>query len=225
MTEDFEIIKPLPNGWRQSPAYSESKDAAYVKRITEELRRTRRIEPRPVPAEFNGKAIKDLSSEEREAFLFSMQPESTKQAIEAQKKRRPSEDIDHLLRPMPACLAVPDAKTKEELVGERQLKASDVVMIEGMRRQGGFKLGESKESSVDPEKRDRGIWAYTYSKSAVLSPEELKKVTKAKPLENATIQIETSIEEKLSFWERIFGRRKKKAWSLFDSSTWKGKGE
>lgn len=214
MTDDFEIIKQLPNGWRLSPAYFDSKETEYVRWMAKELLAMPRNAPN-VPTHFNGKLIKDLSPEERDAFLFSMQPDSTKSAMEAQKQRHPSEDIDHLLRSMPECLANPSAKNREELVGTRPVAPDEIAFFERERRKGGFKLGESKESSVPPEKRDRGVQAFTYSKSYIPTDQELKKLIKGKPMDNAVVQPEKGAIQKK---KKLTLRQRLHRWFFKDSA-------
>jgi len=180
-------MKDLGGGWRISEPYSTPKQADYVKRMVEE---TLAEGPRPtplVPKEFKGKAIKDLTAAEREEFIFSMQAKSTQEAMLRQKTRKPEDDLEFLLRPIPeSYLAKPDAKTKAELTGERSLSADAVQAFQSWRNNRSKNTrGESKAASVDVDKRERAIEAFTYSKPAEPSIADLKRLKKADPLEGA----------------------------------------
>lgn len=204
MTEDFKRL--LPNGFRISEPYSESKQAKYVAEMTKELKDRPNRRVKPVPTHFNGKPISELTAAEKEDFYFSMQPASTQAAMLAQKSRHPSEDIDHLLRPMPACIANPDAKDLDDLTAMRSLKPDEISIEEKRRRGAKNELGSSKAPSVDGRKRDRGIEAFTYSRPATLSEDEVKKLTKMAEIEAISPEFSPKAEEipqKIGFWKRL----------------------
>lgn len=176
--------RKLPDGWRLSEEYSTPKQAAFVKRMVEETSALPRIK-REAPTTFEGKPTEELTQEERERFHFSLQPESTKTALLAQKERRQEDDIDHLLRPMPDCLANPDATNLNELTAMRHIDPIDAAL----HSQRSVKtIGQSDSGSVDSQKRQKGIEAFTYSKPAVLTPEQEKKLTKLTEIVNTPIE-------------------------------------
>lgn len=196
--------RPLPNGWRISEPYTESKQWDYVKRVSEELSAVPR-QKKQVPNTWNGKPIELLTQAEREEFYFSMQPESTKKALLAQKERSPHEDIEHLLRPLPACLANPEAEDKESLVGARIMRP-DEMAIETTRRRGSKNtIGQSVESSVDKDKRDKGIFAFTYSRPAELSDDQKKRLSKLTEIDAVVAEkpTHTKPKDKKGLWEWI----------------------
>lgn len=159
--------------------------------------------PKPaVLTHFNGKLIKDLSDEEKEGFYFSMQPLSTKEAMIEQKKRKPSEDFDWLTRPIYKCLANPNAKNRDELVGTRPIDIRDIELHKAT-RVGKNSLGDSKESSVSEELRERAVHAFTYSKPADLTEEELTRVRKLEILEAVSAIPVEKKKEKLNLYGRF----------------------
>ena len=173
--------KPLPAGWRMTPLPVE-KIQAYEKYVSDMAAQAAPRMKRVVPDTFNGKAIKDLTPLEQEDFYFSLQAKSTQEAITRQKTRKPEDDIDYLLRPMPDCLANPDAKTLDDLTGLRPRDAQDVMLhtrTKGNRNQ----TGHSVLSSVDFDKKQRGIEAFTYSKPAELGDSDMKRIKKLTELE------------------------------------------
>ena len=172
------MIRPLPEGWRLSEPYSEMRDPKHFKRMLEESMQAPRPEKPVIPETFNGKKVSELSDSEKELFYLSLQTESTRLAIENQKKRKPEDDLEWVLRPMPACLANPEAKNKDELVSKRGLEPQEVTVVEGMRRQSKNTLGTSELSSVTEEARERAIHGFTYSKPAEPSVTELRRLKK-----------------------------------------------
>lgn len=206
--------RKLPEGWRLSEEYSESKQAAYVKRVTEELSAIPRIK-RPVPTTWQGKPIEELTQAEREEFHFSLQPESTKAALLAQKTRKPEDDMDHVLRPMPDCLANPEATTLDELTAKRNVDEIEVDLYRGMQRRSKNTIGQSDGISVDAEKRQRGIEAFTYSPPAKLTDEQFKKVKKLEEFEAIVPAFPTENEEtkeSLSFRASLWLKEKTGIW-------------
>ncbi len=174
--------RPLPEGWRISELSGSKLDAhlKYVAQVSKELDAIPRIKNRG-PTEWNGKPVELLTQEEREQFYFSQQPKSTQDAMLRQKERKPSEDIDYLLRPMPECIANPEAKNLNELTARRQLDASDVILHNSTKGNRNT-LGESKASSAS-ERRTAAIEAFTYSKPANLSDSDISRIKKLTELE------------------------------------------
>ncbi len=174
--------RPLPEGWRISELSGSKLDAhlKYVAQVSKEIDAIPRIKNRG-PTEWNGKPIELLTQEEREQFYFSQQPKSTQDAMLRQKERKPSEDIDYLLRPMPECIANPEAKNLNELTARRQLDASDVILHNSTKGNRNT-LGESKASSAS-ERRTAAIEAFTYSRPANLSDSDISRIKKLTELE------------------------------------------
>ncbi len=193
--------RTLPPGWRLSEEYSESKQADYVKKMTEEQSAIPRVK-REVPNTWKGKPTELLNAEEREEFYFSMQPQSTQAAIIAQKARKPEDDIDHPLRPMPECVANPSATSLDELTALRSVSMDDALREEERRRRPKNSIGQSEVGSVDSEKRAKGIQAFTYSKPADLTPEQVKKLTKLTEIANTPLE---PIEKPKKNWRNLFG--------------------
>lgn len=193
-------MSKLPEGWRvqellpDDPKVKEHQ--AYIKRIAEELSAIPRLK-REVPNTWKGIPIENLTQEEREEFYFSQQEKSTQLAIVAQKTRYPEQDIDHLLRPMPSCVANPEAKSLDELTSKRGLSPEDVILEKGL-KQGRGTLGQSEKGSVDSEKRAKGVQAFTYSEPAKLTEEQIKKLTKLKEIVNTPLE-PTFPKDSLSF--------------------------
>ncbi len=150
------------------------KHLKHVGEMAEELRKLPRPKPN-VPTEWNGKPVESLTPEERKDFIFSMQPKSTQDAITRQKTRSPEEDNDWLLRPMPDCLANPEAKTLDELTTKRPVDPSD-VLLHNSAKSNRNTWGESKASSVTNERRTAGVEAFTYSKPANPSDKDLRRL-------------------------------------------------
>ena len=184
--------RKLSGGWRIGEEYAQSKQADFVKRMTKETLKEREGKPSiwKVPTHFEGKLIKDLDNEERERFHFSMQPKSTQDAITRQKTRDPKDDLAYVLRPMPDCVAVPDAKDLDTLAGLRNVPVSDIMLVEDLRRSQKNTKGTEDLSSLTVESRKRGIEAFTYSKPAELTLDELKKVTKLEEIKSDKIDPE-----------------------------------
>jgi len=135
------------------------------------------------------------SDEEKQAFIFEMQQPSTKAALIAQKDRKPEDDLEHLLRPIPQeYLANPNATTHDELTAMRPLKP-DEISAHMRTKTGRNQLGSSKDSSVTGEKRDSGIHAMTYSKPYQPTVEELKKLTKSNPFDSVAPEFAPSKDE------------------------------
>ena len=196
------LNRPLPQGWKVSEPYREMRDKKNFDRILAEVKAGPRPPPPVVPEMFNGKKVAELNAEEREAFYVSMQPDSTKKAIELQKTRAPEDDLEWILRPMPACVANPEAKSHDELVSKRPLDSQEVILVEGLRRASKNTVGTSDASSVDQEKRDKGIWAFTYSKPADPSIKELRRLKKLDEMEAVQpSEAPKSLEEKLENYE------------------------
>ena len=185
----------MSNGWKTSEPYRESKQARWVKEMTEETLKEGRPPNPQVPTHFNGKPVAELDAGEREAFIFSLQAKSTQEALLAQKTRRPEDDLEHVLRPMnPDYLAVKDAKSMDELVPRRDIDPQAYDSYKAMQRgekntKGTRGLGSSEEA------KRRAIEAFTYSKPAEPSVADLKRLKKIDPME-AVVVTEVAKEAK-----------------------------
>lgn len=169
------IDRNLPPGWRIVDLDPEraKEHLRYVELRAKELAAIPRVKveaPKP-PAH--------ATKEELEQFYFEQQCESTKAAILRQRERKPSEDIEYLLRPIPACVANPEAKTLDELTSKRQLDASEVMLHMGTKF-GRNAQGQSAASSAE-NRREQAVNAFTYSKPAELSDADFKRITKSEP--------------------------------------------
>jgi hypothetical protein len=200
------VTRPMSNGWRISEEYPIQKQGEFMRQMVEE---TLAEGPRPiplVPKEFNGKPIAELSGEEREAFLLSMQPKSTQDALAKQKDRPAEEDLEFVLRPISEdYLAVKDAQSLDELVPARPISPQEFTSFMSMRASRGNRKGESKASSVSPEKRERAIEAFMYSppaKPTLGDMKRLKSLTEMDAVAVTEISKEKSLSE-YSWWERL----------------------
>lgn len=211
--------KGLPPGWRVieiEPGNAKlAEHLRYVKRVADELAAIPRIK-REVPNTWQGKPIEELTQEEREEFHFSQQPESTKAALLAQKTRKPHEDIDYLLRPMPACIANPNATSLDELTSKRALDPQDIAAHNGA-KQGRNQLGQSDTGSVDREKREKGIQAFTYSKPAELTFEQMKKLVKLEEIVNTPLELPTPGKP---WWKKIFNKGETRGLTKEEMDDW-----
>ena len=196
--------RKLTRGWRIGEEYAQSKQADFVKRMTEETLKEREGKPSiwAVPTHFEGKLIKDLSGEEKERFHFSLQPKSTQDAITRQKTRNPKDDLDYLLRPMPDCVAVPNAADKDALTGIRNVPIDDIMLHEDIRHKARNTRGTEDLSNLTMESRKRGLEAFTSSKPAELTLDELKKVTKLEEMKSEKIEPEQPKKE--GFLKRLW---------------------
>jgi len=194
------------------------RDKKNFERMLKESLEGHRPPPPQLPETFNGKKIAELTAEEREQFIFSLQPASTKQALELQKTRKPEEDLDWVLRPMPACLANPDAKNKDELVSKRTVTPEEALIVTGLRKQARNTIGTSELYSLDEEAKARGVHAFTYSKPAEPSVSELKRLTKLEQMEAVQpAEAPKSQEDKVEAIEMpLYEKIRKAIWQLID---------
>ena len=80
-------------------------------------------------------------------------------------------------------------------MAKRDVKIDEFTVLENYRRAQKNTAGTGDTKSVDEEGRERAINAFTYSKPAEPSVADLKRLTKAKPLENAVQPVEAVKEE------------------------------
>lgn len=163
--------RPLPNGWKLSEPYHESKQADYVKRVVEELKAIPRIKIPPT----------------------TTQCASTQAVLD----RDPALDEQHWNRPLPA-----ELDWKREIV-ERSIGPQEYETAKSAQRSSKNTVGQSELGSVDKEKRQRGIDAFTYSKPAELTPDQIKKLTKLTEIVNTPLEPEP--EKPKGIWRRMFG--------------------
>jgi len=111
---------------------------------------------------------------EREKKIFDMQQPSTKAALLRQSERDPKDDWAYISRPIPeSYLAVPDAKTKDELVACRPITYQESKVYKKLRYNRGEYLAEMRKegdaSSVGEEKKKSAIEAFMdiFSPSAI----------------------------------------------------------
>lgn len=155
MSEDYKRV--LSNGMRVSDPYTVSKQSAYVKRMVEELGAIPRDKRPPT----------------------TTQEPSTIALLAAQKLRPESEDAAYItLRRNTPIAKEAQVRHADGTVntGERQLNYQDVLLFEDNRKKARNTIGQSELSSVDAEKREKGIHAFTYSKPAEPATEDLQRL-------------------------------------------------
>jgi len=135
------------------------------------------------------------------------QAHSTAMALAAQSLRDPSEDEAYWSRPInPDYLANPNAKNHDELTGKRELGIEEMILYTDYRHSPKNSMGTEDLTMQTPENRRRAVEAFTYSKPAELTKEELKRVTKLVPIESEKLD---PVEPKpQGFWARLFGPKK-----------------
>jgi hypothetical protein len=151
---------------KHSPEYSESKDKLYAELMAEALRTNK-------PS-----TIRKLT----EAEILAMQPESTRKAML-------SDPVERWSQPIEGWLAVKDAKSKDELVGKRDISVEDFLLHKAT-QQSRNTLGDSESSSVTPESRTRAVESFCYSKPAELTPAQRTQLTRLTEIVNNPIEIE-----------------------------------
>lgn len=182
--------RPLPNGWRLSEPYSESKQGEYVKRVTEELAAIPRMKIPPTKT----------------------QTPATQALLDAQKSRPEWQDEEYIRDkwakdfPEHAQVRNPDGSVN---TGERQLGIQETLLVEDIRHKGRNTLGQSAEGSVSKEKRQKGIEAFTYSKPANPTEAEIARLKKLEPMEAVVVSVPVTDEKpNVSWWNRL-------RWTLF----------
>lgn len=193
-------IREIPN---HSPEYRD-----YIEKGAKWLKENRRIDPPKIPTHFNGKLIADLSSSEKEAFYISMQTPNTQKLL----LRDPKDDADWQARlqgPMPeGWKAIPEADMSTEAgrdkgVAKRAVDVAEFQIIDGMRQSGHANTFAQGDGSIlTSENRKRAIEAFTYSKPADLSQEDLRRITHLKEIANTPPEPE---EETKGFFSKIMG--------------------
>lgn len=173
-------------------------DVSYTEYMAEELKKSRPAS-KPLPD------LSHMTDAEKQEFYFQQQPEATKAAILRQKNRDPAEDLDYIFRPMPDCIANPNALTKEELVGERNIDPNQYASYKSMQRASKNTLGESTKSSVSWQKAERAVHAFEFSQPATLSERDYASIKKLEQLKHVNRvesvplkQNETAAEE--TYW-------------------------
>lgn len=183
--------RPLPNGWRLSLPYEQSRETAHVKRMVDELKAIPRQKIPPT----------------------TTQAPSTQALLDAQKARPEWEDAKYIREkwakdfPEHTQVRNPDGSID---VGERPVSINEALLVENTRRAQKNTIGQSTESSVSGEKRQRGIEAFTYSEPANLSNAELERLAKLNEME-AVVAAEPpkqSEPKEYSWWTRL-------RWQLF----------
>jgi len=101
---------------------------------------------------------------------------------------RPKEDDEkHWLRPLVDCqIENPDGTID---VGERPVTIEEVSHVEATRRRPKNSTGQSEKSAAGEEAKENAVNAYLCSPPAVLSEEELKRVSKPKAYETQPMVI------------------------------------
>lgn len=197
----------LPPGWKVTELLPDDPKVLKHRKEVDDFAKILAAIPREkpkLPTEWNGKPVKDLDAKEKEEFYFSLQPKSTQEAILAQRNRRPEDDLDHLLRPMPDCVANPNAKSLDELTSRRPLDPSEVLIAESLRKSGRNALGQSTGSSASSERKEKATWAFTYSPPAEITEKDFKRIEELKPLKAVVAETPPpKAEKKLPLRERL----------------------
>lgn len=151
-------------------------------------------------AERMAMAQKEIPREKKAAT--TEQCASTMRNLELQKTRHYSQDKEWQLRPIPeSYLAVPDAKDHDQLVAKRSLDHEQVSHVQSIRHGGTVNtLGDGFKASTSPERRDKAIHGFTYSKPYRPTDEEIKTLIKSVELTCAAPQPMKPIQEKKEGW-------------------------
>lgn len=182
-------------------------DALYADYMAKEIKKAVPNPIHKVPDTFKGKPIKELTPEEREEFIFSMQPESTQKAMIAQKSRAPEDDLEYLLRPIdPSYLADPNAKDLDDLIKARRITPEEYTTYNRLRKSQRNTLGDSRQASINEESKARAVHAFTYSKPYEPNLTEMKKLKKLTELVNTALPDPFSAKEEYVPPTHIFAR-------------------
>lgn len=174
----------LPPGWRATELLpNDPKIKSHVREVESIAKALAAIPKmkRDVPTHWNGKPIADLSSSEKEEFYLSQQPESTKTALIAQKSRKLEDDENNFLRPLPL-----EDEWKRDPDIRREITPDEFMLYKGVQRAEKNTIGQTLKGSVDLEKREKGIEAFTYSKPANPSDADLKRLKELSPIKAVT---------------------------------------
>lgn len=185
-------------GWKIKPKLSgDPVFADYVKRMSDAQKALD-------PERYNKpKSIKP-DGITNEDWIFSMQEKSTKEILTKQKDPSYKRDWS---APLPDnVLANPNASSKEELIGERDLTIQEISHVESIRRRPKNSLGQSEKSAFDQEKRDHAIDHFRSSPNLkTLSKEDMARLTELKfaPPEAIIETIPQYEWKKLTTWQAI----------------------
>lgn len=187
----------LKGGWRIKPKLNGDPEyAKYVKRVADEQRKANpEIYNRPKPIKPEGMSQED--------WIMSMQAPSTKDLLEKHKDPNYKRDWT---APLPDnVLANPEAKTKDELIGKRDLGIDEISHFEAVRRRPKNSLGQSELSSTSKESRERAAHNFLVSPPALLTEDEIQGVTNlTKPVEAIPATAPASEWRDISVWRAIY---------------------
>lgn len=207
-----------------SEPYSEGRDTAEIQRVAKEILRSRPCEPRKVPTHFNGKPVVELNSDERKEFILSMQAPSTQATL----RRDRSEDAAYIEAKKNTPISA-SAQVRHEdgsiNYGERKTSIDEVLLIEDTRRKPKNSIAQGTEGSVSKEKRDKGIWAFAYSKPYNPSDAELKRLKKIDSIQDAEVaNAAANAPQKKRPWWKFWQKKEfdSDKWDLHDPATWNG---
>jgi len=158
----------LKGGWFVKPKLEGDKEfAKYVHRIAEAKKLANPdVYNRPKPVKPEGMSQDD--------WILSMQAASTKEIIAKQKDPDYKRDWT---APLPDnVLANPNAKTKEELVGERPYDLSAWSHFESIRSWPRNSLGQSEKKSVSDSSIESAKHHFMVSPPALLTEDEIEGV-------------------------------------------------
>lgn len=189
----------MKHGWRIIPKlHGNPQYADYVKRVAEAQLKQVPRKPKPVKPE-------GMSEED---FIFSLQPKSTQAALIKHKDPDYKRDWD---APIEGWQTNPDLDPKDyatfddylaAITNQRDLPLDQVNHIEAIRRRSKNTLGQSEESSVSEESKDRAKHHFLVSPPALLSKEEMDNVTNlTKPVPGVPASLPEIEWKTLSTWE------------------------
>lgn len=205
--DEFEIKRPLPNGWRMSDPYCESRKTAEEREEFDRVVKEMLAMPRPkpnLPTHFEGIPIKQLEGDAKERFIFSMQSPGTQAAMLRQKGRKPEDDNAWLLREMPDTTPSPEAM--EAVKTRMSTLTPEIILMEKGLKTGRNTLSQSTKGSVSTEKRQAGIEAFTYSKPATLEDSEIGRIKRLRELEAVVAEAPEKkeiLKQKISWFDRL----------------------
>lgn len=180
------------SGWKITPKLEPDPIyAEYVKRMAEEQRKLCPPKPRPVKPEGMSEAD----------FIFSLQQPSTQDIITKQKDPNYQRDW---AAPLPdGWLANPEATTRDELVGARDVSLEEMEIEERRRRRPKNSLGQS-DWETPKETKDRAIDHFRSHPSISekdLSDAELLAVKEMKPPVVGKIVSIPYVDKEIPWWK------------------------
>lgn len=171
-------MSKLGNGWRKSEEYQAPRQAEYHKQMADEQR---------LQVNFKRPATTDQT----ENYYASIERETRGE------KR-------NWIEPLPDnVLAVPEAKSIDQLVGTRFFDTDQIYHAQSVRGSQKNSLGESKESGASDRRKDFAAHVFNVTPPADMSKEDPDRLVglveiASKPVEWVPVPIHTAIWKKLT---------------------------